>query len=93
MTMDKAAVISANAKHSTDTGSPEVQVAIMTGRISYLTEHLKQHKLDHHTRRGLMKLIGKRDRLLAYVYKNDVTRYRELIAKLGVRDKMDRRKK
>ncbi len=82
---DKAATIVAHRLHETDTGSPEVQVAILSERISHLTEHLKVHKGDHHTRRGLMKLIGRRRRLLDYVRANDVERYRQLIAKLGLR--------
>ena len=68
-----------------DTGSPEVQVALLTARISHLTEHLKVHKGDHHTRRGLMKLIGQRRRLLDYVQKGNVERYRALIGRLGIR--------
>ena len=71
--------------HETDTGSPEVQVALLTGRINHLTEHLKMHRGDHHTRRGLMKLIGRRRRLLDYVKDNDVERYRTLISRLGIR--------
>jgi small subunit ribosomal protein S15 len=82
---DKAATIATHRLHETDTGSPEVQVAILSERISHLTEHLKMHKGDHHTRRGLMKLIGRRRRLLDYVRANDVERYRQLIAKLGLR--------
>ncbi len=82
---DKAATIVTHRLHETDTGSPEVQVAILSERISHLTEHLKVHKGDHHTRRGLMKLIGRRRRLLDYVRANDVERYRQLIAKLGLR--------
>jgi small subunit ribosomal protein S15 len=82
---DKAATIATHRLHNTDTGSPEVQVAILSERISHLTEHLKVHKGDHHTRRGLMKLIGRRRRLLDYVRANDVERYRQLIAKLGLR--------
>jgi small subunit ribosomal protein S15 len=82
---DKAATIAAHRLHETDTGSPDVQVAILSERISHLTEHLKVHKGDHHTRRGLMKLIGRRRRLLDYVRANDVERYRQLIAKLGLR--------
>ena len=82
---DKAATIAAHRLHETDTGSPEVQVAILSERISHLTEHLKVHKGDHHTRRGLMKLIGRRRRLLDYVKDNDVERYRQLIGKLGLR--------
>ncbi len=83
--MDKAATISEYRLHGTDTGSPEVQVAILSGRINHLTEHLKMHRGDHHTRRGLMKLIGKRRRLLDYVKENDVERYRQLISRLGIR--------
>lgn len=82
---DKAATIAAYRLHDTDTGSPEVQVAILSERIAHLTEHLKTHKHDHHTRRGLMKLIGRRRRLLDYVRGNDVERYRQLIAKVGLR--------
>jgi small subunit ribosomal protein S15 len=82
---DKAATIATYRTHATDTGSPEVQVAILSERISHLTEHLKVHKGDHHTRRGLMKLIGRRRRLLDYVRENDVERYRDLIARLGLR--------
>jgi len=82
---DKAATIAAHRLHDTDTGSPEVQIAILSERITHLTEHLKVHKGDHHTRRGLMKLIGRRRRLLDYVKDNDVERYREIIAKLGLR--------
>ena len=82
---DKAATIAAHRLHETDTGSPEVQVAILSERIAYLTEHLKIHKHDHHTRRGLMKLIGRRRRLLDYVRDNDIERYRQLIARLGLR--------
>ena len=82
---DKTATIAEYRLHDTDTGSPEVQVALLTARISHLTEHLKVHKGDHHTRRGLMKLIGHRRRLLDYVKENDVERYRGLIARLGIR--------
>jgi small subunit ribosomal protein S15 len=82
---DKTATIAEHRLHETDTGSPEVQVAILTERINHLTEHLKVHRGDHHTRRGLMKLIGKRRRLLDYVKSNDVDRYRALIARLGIR--------
>ncbi len=82
---DKTATISEYRLHETDTGSPEVQVALLTERISHLTEHLKVHKGDHHTRRGLMKLIGRRRRLLDYVRDNDVERYRSIISRLGIR--------
>jgi small subunit ribosomal protein S15 len=71
--------------HGTDTGSPEVQVAIFTERIRELTTHLQTHKKDHHSRRGLLVLVGKRRRLLNYLSRNDVERYRALIAKLGIR--------
>lgn len=82
---DKSAVISEHRLHESDTGSPEVQVALLTQRINRLSDHLKEHKGDHHTRRGLMKLIGRRRRLLDYVQNNDVERYRALIARLGLR--------
>jgi small subunit ribosomal protein S15 len=82
---DKAATIAEHRLHDTDTGSPEVQIAILTERIDHLNNHLKQHKGDHHTRRGLLKLVGRRRRLLDYVRKNDVERYREIIARLGLR--------
>jgi small subunit ribosomal protein S15 len=82
---DKTATIAEHRLHETDTGSPEVQVALLTERINHLTEHLKVHRGDHHTRRGLMKLIGRRRRLLDYVKANDVDRYRALIARLGIR--------
>src|SRR5216683_18473 len=81
---DKTATIATYRTHETDTGSPEVQVAVLSERIAHLTEHLKVHKHDHHTRRGLMKLIGRRRRLLDYLRSNDVERYRELIGKLGL---------
>ena len=82
---EKQEIIADNRRHDSDTGSPEVQIALLTGRINHLTEHLKVHKGDHHTRRGLMKLIGRRRRLLDYVKDNDVERYRSIIAKLGIR--------
>jgi small subunit ribosomal protein S15 len=71
--------------HATDTGSPEVQVALLTERINHLTEHLKVHKKDHHSRRGLLMMVGKRRRLLDYLRNQDVERYRSVIAKLGLR--------
>lgn len=71
--------------HDTDTGSPEVQIGLLTHRITYLTEHLKIHKKDHHSRRGLLMLVGQRRRLLNYVKNNDVTRYRGIIETLGLR--------
>ncbi len=82
---EKQQIIKEYQHHETDTGSPEVQIAILTDRISHLTEHLKVHKGDHHTRRGLMKLIGQRRRLLDYVQRDDVERYRALIGRLGIR--------
>jgi small subunit ribosomal protein S15 len=82
---DKQAIITEHRLHESDTGSPEVQVALLTERISHLTEHLRVHSGDHHTRRGLMKLIGRRRRLLDYVARNDVERYRQLIGRLGIR--------
>ncbi|MGC8627997.1 MAG: 30S ribosomal protein S15 [Acidimicrobiales bacterium] len=82
---EKAATIESYRLHPNDTGSPEVQVALLSERIAHLTEHLKVHKHDHHSRRGLMMLIGRRRRLLDYVRNNDVERYRELIGRLGLR--------
>ncbi|MEI7747355.1 MAG: 30S ribosomal protein S15 [Actinomycetota bacterium] len=82
---EKQAIIAEHRKHESDTGSSEVQIALLTDRISHLTAHLKLHKGDHHTRRGLMKLIGQRRRLLDYVSNNDVERYRSIIGKLGIR--------
>jgi small subunit ribosomal protein S15 len=82
---DKAATIVEYRTHESDTGSPEVQIAILTERINHLTEHLRAHKGDHHTRRGLMKLIGKRKRLQAYLRNNDIERLREINARLGLR--------
>ena len=81
----KTAIIEANRTHEGDTGSPEVQVAILTERITQLTEHLKQHPQDNHSRRGLYKMIGKRRKLLDYLMDKDIERYRALIAKLGIR--------
>ena len=82
---DKTATITEYRTHDSDTGSPEVQVALLTERINHLTEHLKVHKKDHHSRRGLLMLVGRRRRLLDYVKANDVERYRALIARLGLR--------
>jgi small subunit ribosomal protein S15 len=81
----KADVIQEHQKHDADTGSPEVQVALLTSRINYLTEHLKTHKKDHASRLGLLRLVGQRRRLLRYVQNQDVQRYRTLIGKLGIR--------
>jgi small subunit ribosomal protein S15 len=84
-TATKAAIMAEHATVANDTGSPEVQVALLSKRISDLTEHLKQHKHDHHTRRGLLQLVGRRRRLLKYLEKTDIQRYRALIEKLGLR--------
>ena len=81
----KAEIIGQHATSEGDTGSPEVQVAVLTRRISDLTEHLKVHKHDHHSRRGLLLLVGRRRRLLKYLVKTDITRYRALIERLGLR--------
>lgn len=82
----KQEIIAEYGKDASDSGSAEVQVAILTERIRELTEHLKVHVKDHHTRRGLLMLVGKRRRLLTYIKRNDVVKYRELIAKLNIRD-------
>ncbi|NDK31224.1 MULTISPECIES: 30S ribosomal protein S15 [Nesterenkonia] len=81
----KQQIIEEYATHEGDTGSPEVQVAVLTRRISDLTEHLKEHKQDHHTRRGLMILVGRRRRLLKYLERKDITRFRDLKKRLGIR--------
>ena len=81
----KSALISDYRRGEADTGSPEVQIALLTGRIDQLTEHLKSHGSDHHSRRGLLQMVGKRRRLLDYLRKEDVERYRELIGRLGLR--------
>mgnify|MGYP000252876514 CR=1 FL=1 len=86
----KTSIIEANRTHATDTGSPEVQVAVLTTRINELTEHLKTHKKDHHSRRGLLKMVGHRRNLLVYLYNKDVERYRSLVKKLGIRDTIDK---
>ncbi len=86
--MDKARkleIIQTYATHEGDTGSPEVQIALLTERINHLTEHLKEHKGDHHSRRGLLMMVGRRRALLDYLTKVDINRYREIIAKLGIR--------
>ncbi len=82
---NKKELVKKYGKDENDTGSPRVQVALLTARISYLTDHFKEHKHDHHSRRGLMKLVGSRRRLLDYVKKRDVNEYRELIKELGLR--------
>lgn len=82
---EKNQIIKQYALHEGDTGSPEVQIAILTFRINSLTEHLKAHKKDHHSRRGLLKMVGQRRNLLNYLMKKDITRYRVIIDKLGIR--------
>ncbi|GAA2050484.1 30S ribosomal protein S15 [Williamsia deligens] len=84
-TEQKKSILSEYGLHETDTGSPEAQIAMLTKRISDLTEHLKQHKHDHHSRRGLLLLVGRRRRLLKYIAAVDVQRYRALIERLGLR--------
>lgn len=84
-TKDKKELIQKYKLHDSDTGSPEVQIGLLSHRIQYLTEHLKVHKKDHHSRRGLLMLVGRRRRLLNYVKKNDVQRYRTIIETLGLR--------
>lgn len=81
----KTGVIETHRRHDTDTGSPQVQVAILTERINQLTEHLKEHKHDHHSRRGLLMMVGRRRRLLNYLQRTDLEGYRALIEKLGLR--------
>lgn len=81
----KTAVIEANRTHENDTGSPEVQIAILSARIAELTEHLRVHIHDNHSRRGLLKMVGKRRKMLDYLAKKDIERYRAIIAKLGIR--------
>ncbi|OFL64842.1 30S ribosomal protein S15 [Brevibacterium sp. HMSC063G07] len=88
MALDKSVkqeIIKEYATHEGDTGSPEVQIAVMSRRIKYLTEHFKEHKHDHHSRRGLLLLVGQRRRMLKYLAETDIERYRTLIAKLGLR--------
>ena len=87
---EKQAIMKEYATHEGDTGSPEVQIAVLTTRINELTAHLKIHKKDNHSRRGLLKMVGHRRNLLSYLYKKDINRYRALIAKLGIRDTLDR---
>jgi len=78
-------IVQSNRRHETDTGSPEVQVALLTNRIVYLTEHFKVHRKDHHSRRGLLKLVGQRRRLLDYLKRNDFQSYKAVIERLGIR--------
>ena len=86
LTLEKRkTVISDYRLHEKDTGSPEVQIALLSARIEYLTEHFKGHKKDHHSRRGLLKLVGQRRRLLNYIKENDIERYRNIIKRLGLR--------
>ncbi|HVF53571.1 MAG TPA: 30S ribosomal protein S15 [Actinomycetota bacterium] len=82
---EKTSIIVDNARGEADTGSPEVQIAVLTRRISELTEHLKLHVKDHHSRRGLLRMVGRRRRLLEYLKREDIERYRSIIAKLGLR--------
>jgi small subunit ribosomal protein S15 len=82
---DKTATITEHRLHDTDTGSPEVQIALLTERVNHLTAHMRVHKKDFHSQRGLLMLVGRRRRLLDYVRRNDVERYRAIIAKLGLR--------
>lgn len=83
----KQNIVADNSRHPTDTGSPEVQIALLSARISQLQEHLGQFKKDHHSRRGMLVMIGRRQRLLDYLSTTDIDRYRTLVAKLGLRDK------
>jgi len=82
---DKAAIIEKYRTHESDTGSAEVQIALLTGRIEYLTKHLQEHRKDHHSRRGLLKMVGQRRRLLNYPRNTNIEKYRALIADLGIR--------
>ncbi len=82
---EKTEIIKEYATHEGDTGSPEVQIAVLTKRINDLTEHLKTHKKDHHSRRGLLKMVGHRRNLLAYLQKVDIERYRSIVARVGIR--------
>ena len=82
---EKTSIVNQDRVHDSDTGSPEVQIALLSNRITYLTEHFKTHAKDHHSRRGLLKLVGRRRRLLDYLKKTDVERYRTIIDKLGIR--------
>jgi small subunit ribosomal protein S15 len=82
---DRLQLIQEHALHKGDTGSPEVQIALLSGRINYLTEHFKVHKKDHHSRRGLLKLVGQRRKLLDYLKHHSVDRYKNIIKKLGIR--------
>ena len=81
----KQEVIDKFKRHESDTGSPEVQIALLTARILHLTEHLQEHRKDHHSRRGLLKMVGSRRRLLKYLQNTDIDRYRKVLAELGLR--------
>ncbi len=85
MEFEKDQIVEKFRRHEEDTGSPEVQIALLTSRIQQLTEHLQNHRKDHHSRRGLLKMVGKRRRLLRYLRNEDITRYRELVRTLGLR--------
>ena len=89
--MDKSKIIAEYATHEGDTGSPEVQIAILTARINHLNEHLKVFKNDHHSRRCLLKMVGKRSGLLKYLYNTDIERYRSIIARLEIRDRFGKK--
>ena len=88
----KTGIVEENRIHPSDTGSPEVQIALLTARVNQLQEHLGQHKKDHHSRRGMLVMIGRRQRLLDYLSRSDIERYRALVAKLGLRDKTKARR-
>lgn len=85
MEINKKEIVAKFGRNAEDTGSPEVQVALLTARINHLTEHLRTHKKDHHSRRGLLKMVGQRKGLLNYIKNKDIIKYRELIAELGLR--------
>ena len=85
MAFDKTPTIQKHRTHESDTGSPQVQVAVLTERINYLTEHFREHSKDHHSRRGLLKMVGKRKRLMTYLRRPDVETYRRLVQELGLR--------
>jgi small subunit ribosomal protein S15 len=88
----KQAVLQEHRLHESDTGSPEVQIALLTTRINHLQEHLRQHSKDFHSRRGMLMMVGRRQRLLSYLGASDVDRYRALVGKLGLRDKITGRR-
>ena len=85
MAFDKTPTIQKHRTHESDTGSPQVQVAVLTERINYLTDHFRDHRKDHHSRRGLLKMVGKRRRLLNYLRRTDIETYRQLVQELGLR--------